>query len=202
MATRETSRFNIPYPGYDDQGNWDSKFVSMITQVDATLFALMEHVQLTFQALPSVTNNAGTNEMDQATDLIFMSRTFGCTITVAAGSVPLVPQHLIGIQVPSGITANATAVWEVVGVADIDADFLVLGYIDATFNIYWWNAAVLSVGDTSRLFSHVTGGTLGFMVGAGNPNGIVVAPAGTSYYDNVALVIYMNVDSISTWVLL
>lgn len=201
MATRETRRFHIPYPGLNDQSNWDAKFVSMITQVDSNLFGLLEHQQLTFQGLPTVTNNAGTHALDQVGDLVIISRTFGCTITVAAASVALVPQEIIGIEVPSGITANAVATWDVTDLAAVDVDFLALGYVDPTYNIYWWNGAVLAVGDTARLFSHITGGTLAWLSGIGNPNGVVVAVAGTRYHDTAANIIYTNTDSVSTWIL-
>ena len=171
MPTRETSRFHIPYPGYDDRGNWDAKIMTMMAQLDANIFANMEHLRLVYAELPTVTNDAVTHELTQVGDFVLISRTFHNTITVAAGVVlTLQPTTMIGVRITSGITTNQTSVWETVANgADVDPDFQVLGYVDAAYNIYWYNGAMLIPGDTARLFFFTgtgAGGTTVMVTGA------------------------------------
>ena len=110
MATRETSRLHIPYPGKNDKGDWDAKFVTMLAQIDARVFANLEHTNLTIAALPTVLTDAGTHIMTQTGALSFVSRTYNCTVTVATGATATLRANaMLGIQITSGITGNVTA---------------------------------------------------------------------------------------------
>lgn len=160
MATRETSRLKIPYPGVDDQGNWDAKFVAMLAQIDTRIFANLENLKPVYAALPTVTNDLVLGELQQVGDWVIVSRTFNARITVPNASVlTLQPDTMIGVRITAGAVANQVSAWETVpNGADIDAEFQVFGCVDASLNIFWYNGSVLAPGDVARLFQHVGGG--------------------------------------------
>ncbi len=159
MATRETSRLHIPYPGADDQGSWDAKFVSMLAQIDARVFANLENLKPVYATLPTVTNDIALGELQQTGDWEIVSRTFGTRITVPTGStLPLVASTMIGVRITAGAVAAQTSAWETVPAgADVDAELQIFGCVDSGLNIIWYNGAVLAPGDIARLFQHAGG---------------------------------------------
>ncbi len=159
MATRETTRFHIPYPGADDAGSWDAKFVTMLAQIDALIFANLENLKPVFEALPVVTNDVAAVELQQTGDLVFVSRTLNVQITVASGAtLSLLPDTMIGVRLTAGAVGAQTSVWETAATADIDAEFQVLGYVDSGLTIRWFTGAVLAPGETAELFQDPVAG--------------------------------------------
>lgn len=153
MATRETSRLHIPYPGVDDQGNWDAKIVSMMAQLDTRIFANLENLKPVYVELPTVLNDIATGELQQTGDWIIISRTFNASITVPTGSVlVLQPNTMIGVRITAGAVSNQISAWETAPQADIDAEFQVFGYVDAALTIRWYNGTELAQGETAALF--------------------------------------------------
>jgi hypothetical protein len=162
MSTSETERFHIPYPGPDDQGTWFTKFATMMTQLDAVMFAQLENLKPTYALLPTVENNIAARELRQTGDWIIVSRTLNVAITVPTGSVlSLLQNHMIGVRVTAGAVGPQAGAWELWDSADIDGECQVFGYVDSSWNIYWYNGAVMAPGDVNRLFQHTGTGAGG-----------------------------------------
>jgi hypothetical protein len=157
MATRETSRLHIPYPGQDDQGNWDAKFVTMMAQIDARVFANLENLKPVFAELPTVLNDTVSGELQQTGDWILVSRTFSARVTVpTASTLTLQPQTMIGVRITAGATTDQASAWETFATADVDAEVQIFGYVDAALKIWWYNGTTLDVGETATLFEMPT----------------------------------------------
>lgn len=159
-----TPRFKLPYPT-DGAPGWWQQFSDLATGLDALLFGVMEATDWTFAALPLAHIDAlggGAYALVLDGPLVVTSRTLQTPITVAAGSLTLLADHLIVVTIPAGATAAAAATLSCVqNAVTIDPTVRVLGYVAADASIIWWNAATLEVGTTRRLFAHgVPGGDL------------------------------------------
>jgi hypothetical protein len=147
----------LPYPD-DDARSWWAVFQDLVTAIDATLFATMEANAWTFEALPDATveSDGGTGyQLRLLGPLVAVSRTLQASATVAAGTLALTPEWLIVVPVAAGAsTAGTTALEIVQNGVPVHPDYRVLGVVRSDYSIIWWNAAVLVVGDTRRLFAH------------------------------------------------
>lgn len=209
MASNNTGRFQWPIPPWNaDWQKWQAEFNNFVQGVDATVFAIMEHVTVLPRELPIVTlvvvgptqvtfTLAGTTR--------FISRTTQTEITVSAIPLTIKAENigaLVCALIQPGAVGPQTVDWELYsGSTPIDPTIVPFGVVYDDLSILWYNGNRLSVGVPTLLFSAsgVTGGPA-FMSGMINPNGVVPALAGTSYYDTVAGIIYMNVDNAMTWV--
>ncbi|MDD3135503.1 MAG: hypothetical protein PHF64_03300 [Methanoregula sp.] len=203
-----TGRFQWPIPPWNsDWQKWQQMFASFAQGVDATAFALLEHITVLPRDLPTVqiTNPApGSYYFTQAASARFLSRSMQSEIEVTAVAAPglaLVPGALICVNLQPGAVGPQTVEWELyVSQTPIDSSIVPLGVVFDDYSIIWFNGNHLAVGVVAILFEGTTGAGISFMSGAGNPNGVVLAVAGTTYYDNVAGLLYMNIDSVTTWV--
>ena len=159
MSNKTTPRFQLPYPG-DTAESWWDVFDDFATAVDSTMLSLMEANAWTFLALPSATieSDGGTGyQLRLLADCVMASRTYQAHLTIDSDVVlALTPQWLVVVRVPSGAVASATVALELwQNGVPVNPDYRVLGHINADYSITWWNASVLSVGDTLRLFTQV-----------------------------------------------
>lgn len=160
MAAKETDRLGIPYAAQDSTIDWYTTFETGYQQIDTRIFANLENLKPIFQELPTVQNAVGPpRELVQTGDLVMISRTFQTTVTIPAASTALSAESMLCIRITSGAVAAQTSAWEVVqNGADIDADLQVFGYVDASYNIFWWNGSTMAPSDAGRLFNFIGSG--------------------------------------------
>jgi len=206
MASNTTTRFKYPIPTWDaDWQKWQQTFGVLADGMDATMFALMEHLTLIPHTLPTVevVDTAGVYTFTQLGDAVFVSRTMQVQITVAATVVTLIPGALIGVALQPGATGPQSVVWQQwVSQVDVDPTLVVLGIVNSDYTITWYNGARLSVEVPTTLFAFIEGTAAAFMSGVGNPNGVVSAVAGMTYYDTSLHVLYVNVNGGTIWMLM
>jgi hypothetical protein len=208
MSTAETPRFHIPFPAEDDKGMWWTKFSNGMTQADALLFGLLENQKAIMKDLPSVIitgpDGLGRYWFTPLATTTFVSRTLMADIVVSSTPLQILPNCVVGLTLTPGAIGTQSVDWELfTNTVPIDVTVQAFGYVNTDYSITWFNASRLSVGAITGLFAATGGGGgTAFLSGAGNPNGVVTALAGTSYYDTAAAVLYMNIDSGTTWVLM
>jgi hypothetical protein len=161
MARQETPRFKFPYPGSTAESWWEV-FQDFATGIDTAMLGGLEANAWTFVALPEATIEAagGGYQLRLLGPCIALSRTYQTQVTIGyASPLALVPGWVVVVRVTSGARAAATTALELrQNGVPIEADYRVLGYVRADSSIAWWNASVLTVGETARLFSHAGGG--------------------------------------------
>lgn len=163
MATEETPRFRIPYPGADDQGTWFAKFQNGMNQIDSHMFALLENQKVMMKQLPDCVvtgpDGGGLYWFQTATETILVSRTLLVDLVVSTTALEVKPGRLIGLTLTSGAVGTQYLDWELFeNGTDIDGAVQVLGYVNADWSITWFNASHLPVGVTMQLFEVGTSG--------------------------------------------
>jgi hypothetical protein len=162
----DTIRNQWPVPEWDaDWQEWQNTFQDMVAEQDATVFGVIEGTKEVFHQLPdaSIVLDDGDYTLVLSSDLILISRTLGTHISISS-TVPIVlhPYYMIGAQITAGAIGAQSTVFEAVSSADIDPNFRIYGYVDAAYNINWFNGSVLLYGDDPRQifsFSASGGGT-------------------------------------------
>jgi len=208
MVSNNTGRFQWPVPPWNaDWQKWQAEFNNFAAGVDATSFALLEHLTLINHTLPvvEITVAGPVRYFTQVAASVFISRTSQVEISVGPTPAPglvLTVGGLIGASIQPGAVGPQSVDWECyVSQTDIDASVVIMGIVNADFSIHWFNGNRLSVTVPTILFQGSPGSPPPAMIfGVGNPNG-VVGPniAGTPYRDVVAGVIYMNIDDVTAW---
>jgi hypothetical protein len=208
MASNNTGRFQWPIPPWNaDWQKWQAQFNNFAAGVDATVFAILEHVTVLPRELPvaTLTVTGPTSVLFSCSGPArFISRTMQSEISVD-GRLTITDADigaLVCADLQPGAVGPQAVLWELhTGSTPIDPTIVPFGVVFDDLSIYWYNGNRLSVGVPTRLFADTGGGTgPAFMAGIGNPNGVVPAAAGTSYHDTAAGIIYMNVDSATTWI--
>jgi hypothetical protein len=158
----DTPKNQWPVPDWNaDWQEWQGTFNDMVTEQDASVFGIIEGTKEVFHQLPnaSIELNTGVYTLVLSSDLVLISRTLGTRISITS-DVPVVlhPYYMIGAQVTPGAVGAQDTVFEAVSAAEIDPNFRVYGYVDASYNINWFNGSVLLYGDDTRqIFSFVAG---------------------------------------------
>lgn len=161
MATAETERFKWPVPGWDaDWQEWQDTFLDMANNIDAVVFGSMSNNKLVMKQLPTVasTFSGGNWSMTMYSDAVFVDRTLMVQIRLAAETVQLEADSILAVTLTPGAVGTQNTSWEVYtqGVA-IAPEVVPLGYVDDSFNITWYNGAVLLAGEARRLFEFPSG---------------------------------------------
>ncbi|MFA4971271.1 MAG: hypothetical protein WC683_01575 [bacterium] len=203
MANEYTGRFQWPIPPWNaDWQKWQQLFGTFAQGADATAFALLEHLTLIHRQLPTVevTNAPGAWTFTQVDSAIFISRTLQVEISVGPNDLTLVRGGLICADLQPGAVGPQAVQWELdVSQTEISSSRMVFGVVNDDYTIQWFNGARLDLLTPTTLFAFPATGGSGWMTGAGNPNGVVTALAGTPYRDTLTGVIYMNIDGAMTW---
>lgn len=208
MTSSNTGRFQWPIPPWNaDWQKWQAQFGNFAAGVDATAFALLEHLTIIHHTLPIVEIAVvGPNRyFTQTAAAVFISRTAQVQISVgptAAPGLALAVGGLIGASIQPGAIGPQAVDWEIyTSQTDIDSGIMVFGIVNADFSITWFNGNRLSVTVPTILFQGSSGSPPPAMIsGAGNPNGIVGPNiAGTPYQDVLTGLIYMNIDGATAW---
>ena len=165
MAT-ESDRFKWPIPDWNaDWQKWQETFQDLIRNIDSNSFATMSNLTLIMKQLPtvSITGGGSSWNMIMAGDAIFVSRTHLSEIRVAATSVPLTVGAVLALTLTPGAVGPQNVEWEVYDYGLENApEVLPLGYVDSSYNIIWFNGAVLTAGGASqRLFEFPSGSGVG-----------------------------------------
>lgn len=211
MTDTLTGRFQWPIPPWNaDWQKWQREFGNFAAGVDATAFALLEHLTLVNHTLPTVeivAGGPGVWNFTPSAAAVFVSRTFQVQVSVGPAVSPsasLIPGALLGASLQPGAVGPQAVDWEqYVSQTDIDAWTMIVGIVNADFSITWFNGNRLSVAVPTVLFQGTPGTPPPAMIfGVGNPNGATNAPAGTPYRDTVTGIVYMNVDSVTAWVVI
>ena len=156
--TTETSRFRWALPSWSaDWQQWQPVFRDLMNNMDATMFANMEGSLLVFRDLPNVEivdMGGGAYQFRPDGVTRFISRTFQSMVTVSDTYLDLVSDAFICVTFSAGITGPQTADWECIqnGV-DIDTSVHPIGYVNSTFQITWFNGAILPIGTQMPLFN-------------------------------------------------
>lgn len=167
MANNESPRFRIPFPK-ENAESWYATFKDMLENLDARMFANLEHLTPILVEMPDVEIidlGGGVYEFHPHARAVFLSRTLHVEVEVAARPpVALIPGAILGARLQSGAVGPQSVVWEVWNTGlDIDADMVPFGYVNADGSVTWFNGSVLPVGVVLPLFGGAGGG------GAGGP---------------------------------
>lgn len=210
MANEYTPRFQWPIPPWNaDWQKWQAQFKAFAQGADATVFAVMEHVTVLPRDLPVVELVVvGPTEVTftPAGTTRFLSRTAQTEITVSATPLTITDASigaLVCADLQPGAVGPQAVDWELyAGSTPVDPSIVPFGVVHDDLTILWFNGNALQLGVPTILFGGGAGSGATFLSGAGNPNVLgTTATAGTSYLDTVTGLIYMNVDSATTWVL-
>jgi hypothetical protein len=158
MAITESIRFTWPIPAWDaDWQKWQEVFQDLITNIDATVFAVMTNSKLIMKELPNVwiqDMGGGDWKLRMAADAVFVSRLHMSNITLTAEDFSLTADSILALTFTPGAVGPQVVAWEAFtqGV-DAAGEVIPLGYVDSSYNIIWFNGAELTAsGPAQGLF--------------------------------------------------
>jgi len=135
---------------------WQEVFADLISNIDATAFAIMEVSKLIPEELPTVRINnpgPGAYEFEALASAVFISRTFNTRISIPLGIVPIEPESILGFQFTPGAVGPQVSQWESIqGGLTVEPGFIPVGYVRSDGTIYYFNGAYLPLATNLRLF--------------------------------------------------